>query len=140
MQCDVGNAMQIPTQSHNIPCRCFGELHCIAEWLTGWLTDCRMKQHGIDPAAGVNMVAETIGDDEFADDHGIEDGHGEQQQQQQQQQQGTGGGDTWDGEWDSSDWGESGGDPSASAGTGGGSWDEEVKWTSSSTDSSGDKV
>ena len=78
-----------------------------------------MKRHGINPTSGADVLAEMIGDDEYANDD-----FGDVRQQQPQKKPS----DSWDSEWDSSDWGESGGDPtveeSASAG-----WDEEVQWS-----------
>eukprot|EP01043_Picozoa_sp_COSAG02_P074786 COSAG02_NODE_15130_length_1201_cov_1.355717_2_plen_91_part_00 len=74
-----------------------------------------MKAHGINPASGVDVLAEMIGDDEFVND----DNENASQPQPQQKPKL----DSWDTTWDSSDWGEA--DPgSASPG-----WEEEVQWS-----------
>ena len=75
-----------------------------------------MKRHGINPAAGVDVLAEMIGDDEYANDD-LDD-----IRQQQPQKKPS---DSWDAEWNSSEWGESGGDPTVAESAG---WDEEVQW------------
>lgn len=81
-----------------------------------------MKRHGINPAAGVDALAEMVGDDEYANDE-VEGTHQREKRVEEQKS-----GDSWDTEWDSSDWGESGGDPTVTESVSAG-WDEEVQWS-----------
>jgi hypothetical protein len=76
-----------------------------------------MKAHGINPASGVDVLAEMIGDDEFMND----DNESSRRQKSQEKPKL----DSWDTTWDSSDWGESG-DPTGSASPG---WKEDVQWS-----------
>ena len=78
-----------------------------------------MKRHGINPAAGVDVLAEMIGDDEYGNDE-VDNSHQRQQQQKPKV-------DYWGTEWES-DWAESGGDPTV-AGSSSAGWEEDVQWS-----------
>lgn len=97
----------------------FGACGLVAGQHSNGLSGHRMKRHGINPAAGVDVLAETIRDDEYGHDE-VENSYQQQPQKPKV--------DSWETEWDSSDWGESGGDPTV-AGSSSVGWEEEVQWS-----------